>query len=582
MPRRAPLACPPAARGSSPSGPAPLRAAVRGGLGAVGLLLTLANGAAADAAPLPAVPCDTMARLREGPRPVRGPAPPRPPTGAKGSRDAYGVRGSAYTTENFIIRWGPSGGVTLDEITRLGESLEASWAEEVVLQGHPAPDTTDDWLFNVYIGDSGGGAPSSYGSGGWYSLDGEGWPLLVVAASSLDTPDFADITAAHEFYHAVQDGADRYGYEGLSAWLWEATAVWASATVFPENSYYAVFLFGYVLFPHYPVNFFDYYDTGALPEYYQYGSFLWPWFVSEQVADRALIQELWTDTSGEGDPLEVMRAALLRRGLDLDEVWLDHIAANATWAYPDRAILEAAVAEWVGSPEWSAVVADTVGPEGTAGWVAGPEDLRPMRYGSNAISIAPGEAPALRVRLAGEASGSARSPASWGGRVVAVRRGAQAVYPLAMADEQNGEVIVPDANLADELWLVVGAWTAESDDYARERFRYAYAVEPHAGGGDGGSADDGGADGGSADGGTDGSVDGSADGGSDGGATDGSADGGETPDGADAGDAGAQADGDAVKLAPGGCAAAPAAGPRLGLGLSLALGLAALGARRRS
>lgn len=588
------MPCPPPRPQPAPgapeaSPPRSARAQARPALAAwaplLGLTFGMGLGAPAAAAPIPAVPCSTLDRLTDGPRPIRALAPPAPPTGTKGSRDAYGVRGSELTTENFVIRWGPSGGVTSGEVARLGEALEAAWAEQITVQGHPQPDTSDAWLFNVYIGDSGGGAPSSYGSGGWYSVDGEGWPMLVVAASSLDTPDFADITAAHEFYHAVQDATLRYSYDGLSAWLWESTAVWASATVFPENSYYAVFLFGYVIYPDYPVNFFDYYDTGALTEYYQYGSFLWPWFVSEQVADRDLIREVWTDPGADGDPLEVMRAALLRRGLDLDEVWLDHVAANATWDYPDRGLLLANLADWEGSVEWEAVVAAEVGPEGTGGWASGPEALRPMRYGSNAIAIAPGDLPALRVRLAGEASGSQRSPARWGGRVVAVRGGAPTVYPLAMADDANGEVTVPDANLAEELWLVVGAWTEDTDHYERERFRYAYAVDAAGGGADGGSGDgaaDGG-DGGAGDAGADdgGAGDGASDGGGDdSGADDSGADGSGSSDGAGAdvpSDDGSDVPADDVKLADTGCATAPQPWAPWALGL----GLAAIVARRR-
>ncbi|MBL8617840.1 MAG: hypothetical protein JNM72_19680 [Deltaproteobacteria bacterium] len=533
-----------------------------------------------------AVPCAGPAFLPPGglPRPTF--IPPAPPTGTKSERDARGVVANRFATDNFVIRWGPSGGVSGAEVERLAAAFEDAWDEEVLLQGHPVPVGSDTFRFNVYIGDSGGGTPPGYGTGGYFDVDSEGYPQIVVSAATLDTPDFADITAAHEFYHAIQGATERYPYSGTGAWYWEATATWASGTVYPENPYYAVFLFGYVLFPHLPLNFYEPYAEGDLTEYYQYGAFIWPWYLTEVAADRRLIQESWTDTGTETDPLEVLRDRLADRGLDMDALWLDHLAANVSWDYLDPAALALGTDGYPSIPEWDNVIAAEVGAEGTAGWVSGPSALEPYRYGNNAITVETGLHPRMRVELLGGAAGDRSSPATWGGRVVVTRGDAQEVLPLVMADATTGVIELDDLDTADGLTVLIGVTAPANRTWDRERFRYNYRIQPITGADDGagddgsadGTTDDGGADEGSDSAGDEGGGDGAADGGD--GGVDSGGGGAPTDGGSEAGAVDetddAAAEDEPVKLDPPGCAAAPRATMTWGL-----LGLGALFARRR-
>jgi hypothetical protein len=434
----------------------------------------IANAAAAQ------TPCITMDLLRSDPLIRRG-AEGWSPDGARSTkqeREAMAELPNQLASDNFVVKWGDSGGVQQSEVEDLLSAFEDSWAYEVVLMEHRPPYGTDSYLFNVYIGDSGSGAPSSYGASGYYYGDDDGWPMIVVAASTLDDQEYSDITASHEFYHALQGETGRYDYSGgVGSWFWEATATWASAQVYPSNVYYASFLFSYVFLPHYPVNFFDYPDEGLLQEFYQYGSYIFPQHLSQETAGHWVISDAWKDSGSEEDPMEVMRGILAEDGLDLDELWLDHIARLAYYDYGMGSLL----AEYVGYYEAydeseNQLVGEHWG-EGTSGLLTPPDGLLPMRYGFNTIRLYSPSALAHIVRIEGDEDGSATSPARFGARVL-LRSAATIEYLDVPFDGTIGELeFVPDDDV-QEVTLVVGAWTEHHYRMDREVFPYRYSIEP--------------------------------------------------------------------------------------------------------
>ena len=111
----------------------------------------------------------------------------------------------------------------------------------------PAPYGTDSHLFNIYLGDSGSGAPSAYGNSGYYSVDNDGWPMIVLNQMILDSSADQHGVLPHEFFHAVQHACETYDYLGDGAWYWEATAMWIESQIYPNLAEYAVFLFGFAL-----------------------------------------------------------------------------------------------------------------------------------------------------------------------------------------------------------------------------------------------------------------------------------------------------------------------------------------------
>ncbi len=424
---------------------------------------------------LPPVLCGTPQLMGlDHPEPIPEPLTERPKSG-KLVRDAYGITANELFTDNFVFRWGSSGGVTEREIERLADAFEDAWLEEVDIQGHPAPYGTDDYYFNIYIGSSGGGTPTDGGAAGYFTSDPSGWPMVVVGAGTLDNPEYADITAAHEFYHAIQAGAARYGYSGDSAWFWEASATWASATVYPSNLYYASFLFSYAYLPHYAANYFNYPTSGALDEYYQYGAFILPLHLSEITADRELIRDVWAGDDPERDPLSTIQRLLEDRGQSFDDAFMDHASRMVTFDYPEGSNYDYFVSYYDSYyRESDNQVAAEVGPEGTGGLVDGPSDLRPYRYGYNAIEIDIGDATRLDITVEGDSTGDRGSAAEWGARLVVVDRRDRTYHEVSFSGDSGTASL--DGLDGETVWLVVGVWSDETRFFDTEQYSYQYSV----------------------------------------------------------------------------------------------------------
>lgn len=426
--------------------------------------------AAVSAFGQPVRPCATL-DLLPGAAPLRVSSAPglRPPPS---ERDPYALPNAARGTR-FVVRWGDQGGISDDEARRLLAAMERAWEVVVDTLGHPAPATTDTTLFNVYVGDTGG--PSGYGAGGYYTVDDEGYPMVVVATSSIRfDPAFADHAGQHEFYHAVQDSTARYAYDGPAAWYWEATAEWAALEIDPTNPYDGPFVFAYLALPGLPVDTFDYPDTGALVEYFQYGSFLFPHALG-QTYGFELVRDSWTVPGSEGDPLEVLRAGLAERGADLDEAWLDHLARNVGFDYDAGELFRATYDLWASwYPEQSRITAEVAG-TGGSGELA-PDALH--RYGAANLLLAEPDPGTLEVRLVGADTGDLGSPARYGARVVRERRDGTTEVLAVPFDGAIGALRVPVEGDEAAIWVTVGAWTPERDPlrWTEEGFPLAWSL----------------------------------------------------------------------------------------------------------
>src|SRR5262245_25289294 len=146
------------------------------------------------------LPCATMALLPDAP-PLR--VPPVAHITAPGEkilRDPFGIPHVA-TSEDFAVWWGDDGLTDPEDIETLLDSFEHAWDVEIDTMGHPAPAGSDSALFTVVIGDTGDGAPSSYGTAGYFLVDEEGWPFIVISPFVLWDDEQMASTSAHEFYH---------------------------------------------------------------------------------------------------------------------------------------------------------------------------------------------------------------------------------------------------------------------------------------------------------------------------------------------------------------------------------------------
>lgn len=416
------------------------------------------------AAPPAPLRCGTAERLRDAPPARRGLV--LSAGGARGQRDVYDLP-NVRTSTHFAVRWGDGNPPPLAQVDALLDHFELAWDVEVVELDHEPPYGSDAFLFNVYVGDSGSGAPSSYGAGGYQTVDAEGWPMIVVARSSFVDPSFLQHTAVHEFYHAIQSQTGRFPYDGIAAWYWEATAEWAAIHAVPDNPSNGVFAPGYVWLPELGVPAFDYPDEGTLEEYHQYGAFLFPYDLSRAVGPE-VVTGTWKDAGRDPDPMSVMARTVADAGLDFDELWLDHAAHAVLLDSPLQDVLAPHFETFSFSYPGEDVL--TRGLSGTGGdGKLGAE--APRRYGHAVIVLRAPPAGVLHVAIDGEAAGTEGSPAVFGGRVVVDAPGGPTYAELPFAGTEGRLDLEVDG---DDVYVVVGATTPDAARWDDERFPFAY------------------------------------------------------------------------------------------------------------
>ncbi|TNE84514.1 MAG: hypothetical protein EP330_28930 [Deltaproteobacteria bacterium] len=284
--------------------------------------------------------------------------PPEGPMfrGTKVTRDSWGLgegalAGNLVETTNFAVKWGPDSGVSQPDVAVIASHFEDAWAAEVESWGYGAPEQTSGYRFNVYIGDTGGAAPSAFGAGGYFWYDDDGYPMIVMNRDTLFDRNWAADVAAHEFFHAIQGATGTYDYENAGAWYWEATAVWAELEMFGATPSNSGFLFGFAALPDLGVGFFDYPDEGLLQEYHQYGAFVFIRHLSEVSASEALVKDTWmSPITQTRDPLREVDARLEALGSSLAEAHTDFARRLPHLDFPEGDVFEQALAPYEGYP----------------------------------------------------------------------------------------------------------------------------------------------------------------------------------------------------------------------------------------
>jgi len=359
--------------------------------------------AALALAALAAPPCGTAARLHDAPRPAWR-AWPTPPPGPKPARDAWGSYPNELPTENFVLKWGLDGDVSQAQAAAVGALLETAWVDLIAGLGMPAPAGSEHYLMNVYIAGTGPQLPPSYDNAAYFYYDDDGWPMLVINLRTLDDPELTAITTSHELFHALQDATGSYPYDGPGAWYSEASAVWASGHTHPDLSEtVGKFLFAVAYRPELPLNTYAYPTTGAIEEYYAYGSFIFLQFLDER-GDAGLIVDAWLDPRGEERPLATFADLL---GGDLGPSFFDFEAANAHWSYAHRDEYLSAI------DIWAPLSAEPHRPSGplVLGAAAVAPEFAPHTLGANYWSLPPAIEP-LRIEVRSEAE-----PTTWDARI---------------------------------------------------------------------------------------------------------------------------------------------------------------------
>jgi len=409
-------------------------------------------------------------------RPVQAPVPaPPPPPDGKGERDTLELPGLA-TSEHFALRWGPDLDPDPADTQATLDLLEDAWALEVNDWGHTPPYGSEEYLFNVYLGGTGGNAPSTLGAAGYYTLDNQDWPMLVLDPALLDDdPDYLAMTVAHEFFHAVQGATDRYAWDGsVGSWFWESTATWASYKAYPQVDDHAEFLFGYALLPQEPVDAFADFQTGALIEYYSYGAFLFIRDIDD-LSQGNLIRRAWEDPTDEPDPLVVLDGLLQEQLRSIDQVWIQHSAQLAVWSYPEGETYERLVAAEFDRPEQADRVAGRLRGTGSDSFVP-PVRLQPRRYGFNVVEIDPPPPDNARVTLTlnGVPMGSTGSVPVW--HMMLIEHDESDDMLLFRQVESGPQPTVSWTSSGGPVQVVVGPTSPRGQDWRTETFGYELSV----------------------------------------------------------------------------------------------------------
>ena len=242
---------------------------------------------------------------------------------------------NAYRTEHFNIRWGETGDVTQSNVERLGQHLEESWDVEVGEYDYPAPSYTDEYLMDIYVGNTGGGAPSISFQGAYTTVyqNSPYMAYIVIHPDILTYAGASEEISAHEFFHTLQFGiALSHGFYCYTIstddqWLWEATAVWAEDIVYPDNNSYVSFLNVYVDEPEEALH-------SQVDFYYQYSRVLFFKYMSEYQGGPESVHEIWTACDPSGT-LTAIDDYLSEQDTSLRAAFVDFMNRNARMDYDD-------------------------------------------------------------------------------------------------------------------------------------------------------------------------------------------------------------------------------------------------------
>lgn len=246
-----------------------------------------------------------------------------------------GLFDAAIRTPHFCVHY--SGNQAWAQTT--ADTLEHVWSVEVDGMGYRHPLYDGDGLFDVYLQEIGGRgyygacAPAQNARHSVAScvLDDDFDPAEFGGAPAINS---LEVTAAHEFFHAIQFGYDT----DEDTWFMEGTAVWAEEQVYPDiNDYLQYLPYSAVTHPETPV---DYAGSSSGDLFYRYGAVLFWKFLSGQFGDQSIVRRVWELADGDAYSLQAITGALAERGWSFGRAFGRFGAWNTLppGSYDDRAL----------------------------------------------------------------------------------------------------------------------------------------------------------------------------------------------------------------------------------------------------
>ncbi|MFT5367701.1 MAG: hypothetical protein ACI8V2_002662 [Candidatus Latescibacterota bacterium] len=166
------------------------------------------------------------------------------PTRTASAKSASGRFDVHYNTSGFhavSLVDGDANGIP-DYVDETIKAFDASWDRQITQLGYNPPPSDGDGVYDIYI--------SSLGTQSVYGLTWPGGSDTVIPSHIEIDNNFTDanvyftqgidglkVTAAHEFFHAIQFG---YYADFGASWWQEMTATWMEDVVYPDiNDFYA-------------------------------------------------------------------------------------------------------------------------------------------------------------------------------------------------------------------------------------------------------------------------------------------------------------------------------------------------------
>lgn len=222
------------------------------------------------------------------------------------------------TSAHFCVHYrsnltATNGGATLEQATSTINTLEVVYAKEVTERGFSAPLADSDGKTDVFLDQLGdqryyGFCKPDSGSAtstAWCGLDND----FAVEEFGALPENSLKVTAAHEFFHAIQFGYDVYEDD----WFMEGTAVWMEDQVYPSINDYLQYLPESQIAR--PLRSSDS-SSGASV----YGSVTFWKFLSERFHDVNIIRSIWNAaraSTGSRRSIAAVAAVLKSKGTSL-------------------------------------------------------------------------------------------------------------------------------------------------------------------------------------------------------------------------------------------------------------------------
>ena len=258
---------------------------------------------------------------------------------------------SPFCSANVCVHWvdstadapppadvAPADGIP-DWVATTDATLENVWTQEVTNMGYRAPESDsssrnhgpdgklDIYLANLlpdglfgYCTSDDPKIPPPWDVSAYCVLDND---YLGYGYTDPEAP--LDVTAAHEFFHAVQFAYDAYE----DRWMMEATAVWMEGEVYGAiHDNYAYLPYGPLGAPGVPL---DKGGTGL----HQYGSWIFFRFLSEYplLDGPTIIRDIWDQADGANGGPDLYSTAAIARAITLQGQSFGNLFATfAEWA----------------------------------------------------------------------------------------------------------------------------------------------------------------------------------------------------------------------------------------------------------